>query len=91
MRHINKISENKLIFGDNKVVLNELPAYCCHLLIADPPYRFTKGVHKEKKAKSNMCKTALYDYSDNSGIAVSKMGCSALTSMLGLTLYLVSW
>lgn len=56
MRHINKISENKLIFGDNKVVLNELPAYCCHLLIADPPYRFTKGAHKEKKPKATCVK-----------------------------------
>lgn len=74
MRYINKITENKLYFGDNKVVLNELPAYCCHLLIADPPYRFTKGTHKEKKAKNNMCKTALYDYSDNSGMCRIKNG-----------------
>lgn len=74
MRYINKITENKLFFDDNKVVLNELPAYCCHLLIADPPYRFTKGAHKEKKAKSNMCKTALYDYSDNSGMCRIKNG-----------------
>lgn len=74
MRYINKITENKLIFGDNKVVLNGLPAYSCHLLIADPPYRFTKGAHNEKKAKSNMCKTALYDYSDNSGMCRIKNG-----------------
>lgn len=75
MRYINKITEDKLIFGDNKAILEELPAYCCHLLIADPPYRFTKGIHSEtKKVKNNMCKSALYDYTDNSGMCRIKNG-----------------
>lgn len=75
MRYINKITENRLYFGDNKVIMEELPAYCCHLLIADPPYRFSKGVHSEtKKAKNNMCKTALYDYTDNTGMCRIKNG-----------------
>lgn len=75
MRYINKITENRLYFGDNKVIMEELPAYCCHLLIADPPYRFSKGVHSEtKKVKSNMCKTALYDYTDNTGMCRIKNG-----------------
>lgn len=76
MRFINNIKESKVYFGDNKDFLGEeLPAYCCHLLIADPPYRFTKGRHSEtKKAKSNMCKTALYDYTDNTGMCRIKNG-----------------
>ena len=75
MRRINEIEKSQLYFGDNKEVLDSLPAYCCHLLIADPPYRFTKGVHSEtQKAKSNMCKSALYDYTDNSGMCRVKNG-----------------
>ena len=75
MRRINEIAKNELYFGDNKEVMDKLPAYGCHLLIADPPYRFTKGVHNDtKKAKSNMCKSSLYDYSDNSGMCRIKNG-----------------
>lgn len=75
MRYINKIEKSQLYFGDNKEVMDKLPAYCCHLLVADPPYRFTKGTHNETlKPRKNMCNSSLYDYTDNSGMCRIKNG-----------------
>lgn len=65
MRFQNKITESRLIHGNNDDVLCNLPAHSIKVMITDPPYNFTKsGTRKTYKegSKKLIAKSGLYDY-----------------------------
>lgn len=77
MRIFNEIEKSQLIFGNNLQIMDELPAYAFSLILTDPPYLFTKHSGKEtapSEGKKKLNNSALYDYSDDSGMCRIKNG-----------------
>lgn len=77
MRILNDVEESKLYFGDNLTVMDELPAYAFSLILTDPPYLFDKHNGKEEApadGRKKLNSSALYDYSDDSGMCRIKNG-----------------
>ena len=90
MRIFNDIEKSQLIFGDNLSVMDELPAYAFSLILTDPPYLFNKHAGKEtapSEGKKKLNNSALYDYSDDSGMCRIKngLGRDAVFKWLDLT------